>query len=970
MSSIVGDTNAESLARLEEFICTSRSTLDQPTLAEGDQREQTLQTFGDALMAKYQTIHDLDALEEAINVYEETLTLWEKSHPRRAILLHTISDALFNLWLAHPTDAGSLDRCIALRREALELRSRGHAERHKTLTALSDAISSRYALRGDAEVLQEAVSLLREALTLCPPGHASRYIVCNNLANALQNTFIQCGELSYLLEAATLLREALRELPPDSPSRDYCLNNLATALQMTFEIQGNPATLTESIDLHREALSLRPQGNPSRVHSLGNLSRTLLILHSQEGNSSILKESIELQREALQLRPPGHPDRPISLDILATGLQRTFDQTGNLDALLECIALNREVVSLRPPGHHHRAVCLNNLGNALQTMYEQAEDATILDEAIHIQREALRLSVSVQLYRTRMLSNLAAVLYMRHIHQGDLDALAEAVALQREALQLSPPGHPDRYGALNNLATSLETVYFQDQDSGVLSELTDLGREALRICPPGHPFHATCLYNLSGALHSVFLQTKDTSTLNEAIQLGKDSLTHSLPGYPQRLNFLNRLAISLRLEYNSSTAETSSRLDECISLHEEALALAPSGHSFRSRQLHELARSLQGRYRRLVTLETGQRILKLLREAIACCGPIHPDRLLYLRDASIHLLNPGPVFDFSEGVTLISEALSDDLLIARSRLRAAVVVLPIVDQAFVRARNEASEPTFQDEAAPRVLSLYLRAMGLLPQVANFSLSTAARLQVLAGSEELCRAGAMRAMWLRRWETAVEMLEEGRGIFWSQALRLRSGLDGVPLTDRQELERMFHLLDSSSQQVEEFSSIAHKERDMERRRHLNLQVEELINKIRTYPGRDRFLLPPTFSVLMEAIPHGFVIMIIASSVVPGYSVLVLDASSKSIHPVFVPPSPERFRIDVIKRNMPRDIGADMSLDVDDSEPSDINPDPRGIRRARKVPVTFEDGLADLWVYLVKPILDAMGWKVSVHSLPSR
>jgi hypothetical protein len=135
------------------------------------------------------------------------------------------------------------------------------------------------------------------------------------------------------------------------------------------------------------------------------------------------------------------------------------------------------------------------------------------------------------------------------------------------------------------------------------------------------------------------------------------------------------------------------------------------------------------------------------------------------------------------------EGLRDGTVPARRQLVATIPVLRMVETAssFQSEISGAVEHGRADED-DGILQVYILVTRLLPRVANFGHDHIGRLKALVGAETLCRNAATRAIVMAREEEAVEMLEEGRGVFWAQALRLRGAeLDVLPPEDAQELK---------------------------------------------------------------------------------------------------------------------------------------------------------------------------------------
>jgi hypothetical protein len=244
-----------------------------------------------------------------------------------------------------------------------------------------------------------------------------------------------------------------------------------------------------------------------------------------------------------------------------------------------------------------------------------------------------------------------------------------------------------------------------------------------------------------------------------------------------------------------------------------------------------------------------------------------------------------------------------------------------------------------------------------------------------------------ALWLGEPVKVLEMLEEGRGLFWDQALRLRaSDLDTIPTEDRRVLEKLLSSLENESNRVFRSSlqmDTLERERDMERRRVLAEQAEALISKIRGYPGHNRFLLSPSLSELATFLPpNGYFVTLVDSG--PVYVAYIVHGRTGDTESIQLKPPPAGFLSAAMTSSLPRGVdvrsqhldkrGEDALISpqyaspVDDSERDTamlpVELDERGMLVSKRAVRHFEDTLADLWMFIVKPVIDSLGLQVRV------
>jgi tetratricopeptide (TPR) repeat protein len=726
---------------------------------------------------------------------------------------------------------------------------------------------------------------------------------------------------------------------------------------MAYQESAQLTALEDAIALYDQALQLRPQETEDRAVSLSDLGNALWeFCQLHERDKVRLDRAVLLLREALHLRPLGHEARDSALNSLARALWVSFEQFGDAEKVKEATSLHREALQLRPRGHPARIQTLGNLANVLMEADETQGRTESLDEALGLLREALNILPLGHPLRDRVLNNLGCCLRLSFEHHGRPDLLAEAIVMDREALQLRPLGHPLRDTSLDNLAESLFISFKRQGDLDVLSEVITLNREALSLRGLSHPLRANILSSLADALRLECHFRPQPNALDEPIALLREAVRVSATGHIFHDQFLVNLADALQAEHNQNGCIES--LSEAVDLYRKALQFQTPGHYLRHDTLCGLGVLLCQ-----PSLRAWPEALAMFQEALESCPKVHPSRARLLCGASACYFVPdSPYFDFSQGIAHLSQALDDDYSPVRERLSLVIPKLELLETALSATTVD---PEASVQLTVNILRTYRQAIGLLPRAANLGLHYHARLQAVAGSDGISRDGAAWALRLDRVSEAVEMLEEGRGVFWGQALRLRApGLDKVPADDRAELERLFSLLEqseSTSTLKEAQLSVMQREAKAENRRRWNEKAEAVISRIRTYPGLARFLLPGpgSFDTLMQSLPHGFVVVLNASKL--GCHALLLDGTTGLATSMEIKPFRGGFDVGAITAQLPRDIGFETS-----AAQSFRHDNTRAMRRVSAAGDLdrFERTLADLWTQIAQPIISKLKLMVSV------
>ncbi|KAH7887150.1 TPR-like protein [Phlebopus sp. FC_14] len=543
----------------------------------------------------------------------------------------------------------------------------------------------------------------------------------------------------------------------------------------------------------------------SEVARLASRARSLIRDFLQQGALADLQEAIALLRSALALCPFDHHDRPVLLNDLANCLQNKFKHQGLVVDLDQAIEFHQSALALWALGdfdESDRFMSLNNLATCLQDRFKERGALADLDKAIDLHHSALLVCPSGDKSDHYMsLNNLATALRSRFKLKGVLADLDEAIELHRSTLT-AYPDQSDRFMSLSNVANCIHDRFEQQGILADLNQAIELHRSALLLCPSHHSDRSISLNSLANCLGHRFKEQGDLADLNEAIELHRSVLILRPAGHVDRSMTLNNLAICLR--DRSVELAAPADLDEAIHHHRSALALRPVGHALRSRSLHNLAFCLQDRFEWQCVMADLDEAIELLRSAL-----------------SLHPL-----------------ASRDDIFAAKTWVISAEVF-----------KHDSGLNAYQ--TALRLLVQHLATLPSSPEHFDLLKYTASSLSVDAFSYCI-RHGALN--------TAVELLEQGRAVFWAQSARLRTPLDELAADDdgkalAEEFNRLRYLIRRAAETTSELQS--------DEISHLTIQLDGVVSRIRMLPNFPRFLLPPLFSDLQKAAKGGPVIIVNAS-----------------------------------------------------------------------------------------------------------
>jgi hypothetical protein len=721
-------------------------------------------------------------------------------------------------------------------------------------------------------------------------------------------------------------------------------------------------------------------------------------LHQQTGNVNELDESIGLyQMVCSQLRSSKnncHSDLyPKILSRLGTHLRFRYERLQNIADLDEGVSCCRAAVQLCSQMHCDRLLVLVNLMNHLYCAYDRFGTHQTLDEALDLGRQACHVADSQSLRRRGQLLNATARLMVARYQTSQpsghsVDDMEEIVALSREALYCSPFDDSYHWIYAGNLATYLLLQFSITGDLVNLEEAASIARKDIVKYPEGHPACLSLSNLLSQTLSLRFEETRDISDLEEALQMKRHVIAITQPTdidyYSVAIEMVAYLCTRFEILHFPED------LEEAISLAEKCSIPPPTAAWTEPAAIQEASKALllRGQHNQDLT-DIDQVLRKITESGVKLSNSIHgPEsfRILAMshlvkfrltgdsnqavsaRNVMVSVLDtlprghyeryeclthvaeifiePGTPFqDIVVSFEYFTQAMMDDRRDVRSKLRSVSRFLRIVE-----TKHEDIFAT-QSRASSQLLEIYASAIALLPRVAFFGLHFHSRLQALVAGQAIALTGASLALNLSLPERALEILEQGRAVFWTHTLRLRSPFDSVPDQQRKRLVALARKLEKISNIVHVTGKTELIEREIADRRKQSEEFNALLEEVRSLPGLERFLLHDQYPALTKAAKIG--------------PVVVLVSSTLASHAIIMRPSGETISI-------PLDSVADTWLLDSSSVWRSAVTEARFARDGRKMVKTtpgrksprlkIDEILQDLWVRVVKPVLDNLGIEV--------
>ena len=936
---------------LDEAIAYLRGSI-KLMRASGALGSEFLHDLSRSLEMRFELLCEIADLDEAILLDQEAIDLTPSDSSGYPAALCNFGTLLTSRFI-HSKNDNDINRAITLQQDAITLTEPNCLDRPLYFANLGNSFLLRFDHLGEVKDFYQAVVYQQKAIELSPRGSLQRSSCISNLGILFAKRFDHFGEVKDIDQAIVLQLGALSLATHDSesPHRSDLLIKFGTMLSKRFKCLEEGADLDQAIAVDEKAITLTLHcpahlltffdmtGSPNDLREAltqysglevadtdnerigSQFLRFAADFHASFGKSDKVEDletAIALSREGLALLSVHHPNHLAGSSDFAITLIERFNRLGRQEDLDEAISVQREQLGRLLISDPYRPRTLHNLAGALTIRNYYSSQSSDVDEAIPLHREVLEKRLAPHPERSMSLNNIAAALTVRFDLYGRGENLTEAILLYREALKPSP--YPD---ARYNLALALTTQFLQSGRREDLDEAISLHRDVLELRPAPHPNRPDSLDSIASVLVIRFFQSGRHEDLENAILLQQELLEKRPVPHPGRPDYLNNIACALESRFKQSGR--CEDLELAITLHQEALELQPQPHRGRSNTLNNLACALETRFQKFGRLDDLDAAIALYRDALQLRPPPHPDRF-----SSLNNLAGGLTSRFKH--VSRHEDLDEAIRVYHQSLEALVTGHPSVSsisanlgRALMTAYTDSHESKFLEEAmaAFRVavtcksasalhrylaaiswaknadsthesaLEAYSFAIEQLPRLATLGLDLQSRYLALTSvGDGLARDAASCAIRLGQFGKAVELLEGGRAVFWSQALQLRTPMADLH-KEAPELETELRQISLALEQ----GSLRDLSRNLSNTPEIIMSIEEeasrfsrlddqwmaTLEKVRLIDGFQDFLRPNRLSMLQRAAVNGPVVILNASKT--GCAALILTSAAAVQHVPF-------------------------------------------------------------------------------------
>lgn len=441
----------------------------------------------------------------------------------------------------------------------------------------------------------------------------------------------------------------------------------------------------------------------------------------------------------------------------------------DLDIAIEL--LRKTVEAVGDSGRQVPSNTLSRLGNALRMRFERTGRQDDIDDSIAAARKALEALPDGHPFLAGLLSNLAGALRTKFDHAGVMNVLDESIALGRRALSVEPKGHRDASVFRMNLGTSLLVRSHYTKSLEDIGEAIQWYRDAVQAAQNEYVRRLFCTSVLGGALHERYLSTGKQDDLDEAVKLG-GTVSRSFPAtHPIRASVLVRYGNALTAHF--AATGNLEHLNTSIDIYQEALSIAIVGDYQRVTCLANLCWSLIERFGRtseLDDLDLSHNLAEQLIADIPMGDPLMTQALLRMASIKFECLKINRMSVSTEDVIdTLQKAMAVERAPSEDRFQAARALGDLVSS------TEKNSTGVNWEVGVKA---YQVAIEFLPRFAWRGLDRKSSQQALKVSSGMAGSAAGLLLAGGRANDALEILERGRAVMWSQLLQSRADLSAL------------------------------------------------------------------------------------------------------------------------------------------------------------------------------------------------
>ena len=868
--------NSGQISYLEEAIAMQRKAIIFTPLNSAN-RPLMLSSLGTSYRRRYDRFGDVNDIDSAIRQQFKAVASTPRDSTHRPSILMNFGNAYLRRFERFG-ERKDIDFAIDQMLEAVTITPPESADRAGLLSNIGNLYRRRFESFGDVKDLDSAIEQQLEAVVSTPlNNNAERSAVHTSLGNSYLRRFERFGAMKDVDSAVEQQLKAADLVPLNCVYRPDVFRSLGDSYQCRFERLGNTEDLEFAIKYRLEAAASIPPKNPSRPGILNNLGLSYRLRFARFGKKQDIDFAIEQQLEAVASAPPDSPNRAVYLSNLGLSYISRFTHFGEVNDIDSAINQHLEALASSLPNSASRVTFLYNLGCSYQSRFKHSGHVKDIDSAIERQLEAVASIPLDSSKRSGYLNSLGTSYCSRFSCFGEVKDIDLAIKYQLEAVTSTPLESAKRAVPLGSLGQSYQRRFNRFGEMKDIDSSVKLLLEAVSSTPLDSPDRLIFVDNLGSSYTARFKHSGDVKDIDLAIEEQLEAVASIPADSPHLFRFLNGLGKSYFERYIHSGDVKD--IDLAIKQYLKLETVASASPANRPRFINNLGNLYVCRFEQFREEKDIDFAIEKLAEAVAATPPDSVDRPICLSNLGESYLYR---FTSKHELTDLEESISN--------FRLSSLSLKGLPSTRIRGSLQWAYLAHKHDNLGSASEAYDQAIRLLPQVAWIGLNAIAQLKELnSGIQTLgCNAAACMIALAqadhhnrqRHLGRAIELLDQGRSILWSQTSNFKRDLNDLQAVNSDLANDLDNVGKFLAQGCFRDPKDPLSETDAQLYRRYAEKWEELVHRIRSLQGFHHFLLPSPISTLQTAATEGPVVIINSSEyrcdavIVPSQGDLVL------------------------------------------------------------------------------------------------
>jgi tetratricopeptide (TPR) repeat protein len=645
------------------------------------------------------------------------------------------------------------------------------------------------------------------------------------------------------------LQRAVDMIPADDPDSAKILTGFAFLFEDQFQKTDSLECIESAISTMQRAISATREGDLDLAKRLSKVGSFLKDKFLETGKIPDIEQAIVYAQQAFEITTE-QLDRSVYLSQVGIYLQEKFGVTDDIADIKKAIAYMEDIIKSYPKDQKFPARVLNSLGSMFGDLFKTTGEVKDIDQAIQHTQAAWNLLSPDDPDFGQFSGDLGSLFGDRFEGTGDKQSLEEAMKYTYKAIEKADEELPSYPIRLSNFGSLLLYQYQRNSRLDDLQKAIEFTEDAVRRLSK-HPSHPVFLSNLGSLLGQRYERERKKEDIDTAVNRAREAVSATNKNHPDLARRMNNLGLLLQVQSKAQAAQDKNQLMEAIEVTSNAVNASSEDDPNLPLRWNNLALLYAEKFRISKSISDLDQAIKLGEQSVGRSPKDHPDLTIFLSNLGSFFhdkfLSTGSKEYFQQSAATLERALDQPNGLPLAR---------------VSAGYHAAHHLGEEEKWKQAAQVFDRILKLLPEISppsNSRNDLHDTLRQLSGLGSLASSVYIKAGRLPL-ET-LQSLEQGRGVIAGLMMDFRSDLGALRDKD-QEIEARYAELKRQIADIQLVRGPAFQEipaqdyvaRD-KRRRQLFLELQSIVRKIRSLPGFETFLLPPSETEILELARDG-------------------------------------------------------------------------------------------------------------------